>query len=184
MLKRRQEAIGVLNAFTQKNGISVIGENPKLIEKTHIITGKFDGTILKFLSVDNKTSIGLQSFSQDMLPANKHFVISAMKLEIAEAVLGSNSIANSNFQPSAPALVRNGEFKLSQDGTGYIIDVLNDVLVNDNAPITNDDRFYNLEVMEVLQAEKKIIAEMTLPASLPTDKDYYVKMTFKGYSPR
>ena len=184
MQKRRTEAISVLSNYIERNGIQVIGERPALIEKSHIITGQLVGNTLKFLDVNGKDIIGLQSFSEDRLPANKHFVVSAIKLEYAEATKDSNSIATANYSASVPAIVRNGQFKLSQDGRGYQIDVLNDVLVSDNTHASNDDRFYGLELMEVLQAETKIEAELTTPASLPDTKDHYIKITFKGYTPR
>jgi len=184
MLKRRNEAISTLGAYVQSNNIPVTGIKPALVEKSHIITGKLSGTTLKFLDVNSKNQIGLQTFSENKLPANKHFVVSAMKLEFAEGTKGSNSIATASFSKTVPAIVKNGSFKMTQEGRSNLVDVLNDVLVSENAHVTNADRFYDLELMEVLQAEKVIEAEMTLPASLPDDKDYYVKITFKGYEPR
>ncbi|PHS04409.1 MAG: hypothetical protein COA88_13555 [Kordia sp.] len=181
---KRDQAKVVLAHFLNEEGDKVNGSQPDLIEKKHIITAKLSGTTIEFVDVNGKTLTGVQSFTANMLDANKPFVLSKMKAEYATSVTNALDIERSDYSATAPAILMNGEFKLSQGDRGTIVDMLMDSLINNSVTPNNDDQFHVLEKMEVLKAQSKIEAVIKLPVALPAGVDHYVKITMGGYAPR
>ena len=181
---KRDQAKAVLAHFLNKEGDKVNGAQPELVEKQHIITAKLSGASIEFVDVNGKTITGVQSFTADMLDANKPFVLAKMKAEYATSATGALDAQRSDYSETAPANLINGDFKLSQGDRGTVVDVLMDSLINNSVTPNNDDQFHVFEKMEVLKAQSKIIAVVKLPVALPTGVDHYVKITMGGYAPR
>lgn len=181
---KREEAKVVLATFLNEQGDKVNGAQPELVEKQHIITAKLSGKSIEFCDVNGKTLTGIQSFTADMLDAHKPFVLAKMKAEYATSPTDTLDAQRSDFSEKAPAILMNGDFKLSQGDRGTIVDVLMDTIINNSVTPNNNDQYHVLEKMEVLKAQSKIAAILKLPVELPTGVDHYVKITMGGYAPR
>jgi len=181
---KRQAAKEVLAQFLNEQGDRVNGSDPELVEKKHIITAKLSGETIEFIDVNGLKITGVQSFNADKLDAHKPFVIAKIKAEYATSAKNALDAQRSDYSATAPAILMNGDFKLSQADRGIILDLLMDSIINNNVTPNNDDQFHVLEKMEVLKAQSTIEAKIKLPVSLPTNVDHYVKITMGGYAPR
>jgi hypothetical protein len=185
MNNKREIAKEVLAQHIRSTGGAIAGSNLALVEKDHIITAKITGTTVDFITPNGVDLVGAQSFPADKLEANKPMVLASVKAEYGSQLVADElTPATTDYSGSAPAPLINGNFKLSQDDRGTLVDALMDTLFNQNTTNNNTDKFHVLEKMEVLTAQSTLTATAKLPAVLDPLKSHFVKITLRGYVPR
>jgi|GEM_PF-1993160 len=186
-LERKLVAEAVHQNLTEKTVDTVDlnfkgGKPPKLVPFTHYVTAKIEGKTVKFID-NKKKQIGVQSFDANGLAKGKPFIIASIALlygtKATNAGVDESTIID--FKTGAPAILKNGDFKIEQDSRPVILELPLDVMHKSTGTVTTLDREFKVNSYPVLKAEDALEMTAELPAALAGGVDHYAKVLLRGY---
>lgn len=176
-----ERALAIAKLREQANNLGLKGSF-SVVPTTHYLTAKIDSDRVLYTNSENAKKVGLQSFSQDKLPAGKPFVLVGITGLFAEETTGESTKATADYSDEAPAILVNGDLEISQQDRGILVSTLFNQVINQNTTNNNLDREFQTADMPVIKDATEFEVVGTMPAVLPAGKDYFSRLELRGYT--